>query len=71
MANTLAGTPQRLLSRPDGLITMRIDPETGEVATPGQEGAIFETFLEEFTPQKQSNNTTNTQHDDLIPNELF
>ncbi len=71
MANTLAGTPQRLLSRPDGLITMRIDQETGEVAAPGQEGAIFETFREEYAPKKQSNNTINAQHDDLIPNELF
>lgn len=71
MTNALADTPQRLLSRPDGLITMRIDQETGEVATPSQRDAIFETFREEFAPKKQSKNSINTQNDSLIPDVLF
>ena len=71
MAFALSGSRLKHLPRPDGLITMRIDPDTGEAAGPGQENAIFETFREEFAPKIQRQNSTNVQSDDIIPEELF
>lgn len=71
MAKTLAGTPQQFLPRPDGLITMRIDQETGEAAHPGQEGAIFETFLQELAPRNTRKSSASSSEDDLIPDVLF
>ena len=53
MEEALAGVPELLPDQPPGLVTMKIDPTTGEVAAPGQRGAIFEYFLREFAPTSQ------------------
>ena len=57
MRLALDGVPEYTPSLPDGLVIARIDPETGELAKPGQSDAIFETFPEELAP---SSNTINT-----------
>jgi len=71
MAAAMAGSKLNVLPRPDGLITMRIDSETGEAALPGQSNAMFETFREEFAPKKQIQKNNNIQYEGLIPEELF
>lgn len=43
MAAALEGVPETSLPRPQGLVTVRIDPDTGLLAPPGAQG-IFETF---------------------------
>ncbi|MDN5939435.1 MAG: peptidase, partial [Salinisphaera sp.] len=43
MAAALEGVPETSLPRPSGLVTVRINPDTGLLAQPGEEG-IFETF---------------------------
>ncbi|XOV84084.1 MAG: penicillin-binding protein 1A [bacterium] len=53
MEEGLAGIPEKLPEQPAGLVTMKIDPATGEVAAPGQRGAVFEYFLREFAPTSQ------------------
>jgi penicillin-binding protein 1A len=53
MEEGLAGVPELAPDQPPGLVTMKIDPATGEVAAPGQRGAIFEYFLREFAPTSQ------------------
>ncbi len=58
MANALKDEPEHLLDRPTGLVTVRIDPETGELARTGQEDAIFETFPADNAP------TTSTRSPD-------
>ena len=50
MEDALAGKPSSLMPRPNGIVNVRIDPETGKRARPGQEGAIFEIFPEEGAP---------------------
>jgi penicillin-binding protein 1A len=53
MEDALAGVPELSPDQPPGLVTMKIDPTTGDVAAPGQRGAVFEYFLSEFAPTSQ------------------
>ena len=71
MTAAMAGSKLDFLPRPDGLITMRINSETGEAALPGQNNTMFETFREEYAPKKQVQKNISIQNDELIPEELF
>jgi penicillin-binding protein 1A len=53
MRQALKDTPETPLSQPPGLVTMRIDPETGLQAS-GKGKAIFETFRIENAPEKRA-----------------
>ena len=50
MEAALNEVPDILPSPPDGIITIRIDPETGERALPGSKNGIFEIFRKENVP---------------------
>ena len=52
MGKALAGTPERYHPQPEGIVSMRIDPETGLLARPEQEDAEVELFREEFAPTR-------------------
>ncbi|KZY30143.1 peptidase [Oleiphilus sp. HI0081] len=52
MAVALEGTPNANLPQPDGLVTVRINKETGEQALPGTDNAMFEIFRKELAPKK-------------------
>ena len=54
MRAALDGTKPAQLERPDGLVTVRIDPETGELANYATQGAVFETFQADLAPQAQA-----------------
>jgi penicillin-binding protein 1A len=51
MGAALAGTENQKREQPEGLVTVRIDPNTGLLARGGQSDAIFETFREAEVPQ--------------------
>jgi penicillin-binding protein 1A len=51
MEDALAGTDEVFPVQPPGVVTMKIDPASGEPASPGQSNAIFEYFLREHAPQ--------------------
>lgn len=53
MRVALADTPEIYHDRPPGLVTVRIDPETGLLAGAGNPDAIFETFIEGTVPPEQ------------------
>ena len=55
MAIALENTPEANLPQPDGLVTVRINKETGELALPGTQNAMFEIFRKEYAPRKQRN----------------
>lgn len=54
MGTALKDRPEIPLEQPEGLITVRIDPETGLLAAPRQKNAIFETFRNEYAPQRRA-----------------
>ena len=51
MDTALEGKADALQPQPEGLVTVLIDPETGQRAPPGSEGAEFELFLVENSPE--------------------
>jgi penicillin-binding protein 1A len=53
MKVALNGVPEATRVQPAGVITLKIDPKTGEPAPPDQQNAIFEYFLAEHAPTKR------------------
>lgn len=54
MKTALQGLPVKPLVQPPGLVTVRIDPETGLLAGADQPDAIFETFRVENVPERHA-----------------
>tara|TARA_R110000824_G_scaffold336_9_gene2289 strand:- start:81638 stop:84016 length:2379 start_codon:yes stop_codon:yes gene_type:complete len=50
MEDALKDMPVNSMAQPDGIVTVRINPQTGLRAQANEEGAIFEVFREEFQP---------------------
>lgn len=71
MKVALEDKPERQLRRPQGLVSVLIDPETGERIAPGQSGGIFEIFREENVPELKHHAITNSVDDAFIADELF
>ncbi len=55
MGKALEGRPESHLPRPPGLVTVRINPDTGARAQVGEPNAIFEIFQENNVPQLDGN----------------
>ena len=53
MRTALDGVPEKSVSQPDGVVTVRIDPATGERASPDSSDGIFELFLAENAPPER------------------
>lgn len=51
MQDALKGKPEKPLVQPGGMVTIKIDPDTGLALAPGQPGGIFETFRKELVPE--------------------
>jgi penicillin-binding protein 1A len=75
MGAALAGKPEKQLQRPKGLVTVKINAETGELATDQDRDAIFEIFRSENAPGIGSaiNETpvNSGNQDNPIPEQLF
>lgn len=65
----LRGKPDHIQAQPPGLVTVKIDPLSGLLASPGQTNAIYETFTETTVPRataKISKNQTVNQIEDQL-----
>lgn len=74
MRTALKGRPETPRLQPSGIVTVRIDPETGERAAVGNPNAIFEIFRTENTPDAPSGNgNMNSPYDNenAITEDLF
>lgn len=70
MRTALEGVPDQLPRQPEGIVTVRINPDTGKPAMPGDPDAIFEVFLGEDTARTSAaGNETSEQI--TLPEELF
>ncbi len=54
MGDALKGRPETQRTQPQGVVTVKIDPETGERARPGDPDATFEIFRSENAPELQT-----------------
>ncbi|GAB3284963.1 penicillin-binding protein 1A [Parahaliea aestuarii] len=50
MKVALRDSPDQPRPLPPGIVRVRIDPDSGQLAAPGQQGAVFEYFREEKVP---------------------
>ncbi len=55
MREALRDRPESVLEQPPGLVTVRIDPETGALAASGDPNAIFETLPADALPSRVDN----------------
>lgn len=73
MQEALKNTPERLMPVPNGIASVRIDPETGLLADAAQRNAVFEYFRAENVPTdtvKGAQTPGKAGTDDLI-NDIF
>lgn len=61
MGNALAGVEEKQLEQPSGLVSVRIDPGTGKLASSTTKDAIFEFFLSDQVPTEQTDAVENEQ----------
>ncbi len=72
MSKALAGRPEVIRSQPAGVVTMKIDRQSGGLAPPQQSDAIFELFLAEHTPAPSAGTPISDQEsDDLKAVDIF
>jgi penicillin-binding protein 1A len=75
MRTALAGKPEKQLARPDGLVTMKINAETGQAATDADTNTVFEIFRKENVPALENaapaDLPVNTDDASAIPEQLF
>jgi penicillin-binding protein 1A len=73
MRVVLADQPEIIHEQPPGVVTARIDPATGKLASADNPDAIFEVFLSKHTPVAPAEDTTvnNKRADERIPEQLF
>jgi penicillin-binding protein 1A len=64
MGAMLADKKQRPFPQPDGIVNVRIDPETGLLAQPGQVDAIFELFKREQIPAHDNSRQSTAEQSD-------
>jgi len=70
----LEGTPTSLMSQPPGIVTLRINPETGERVSSGTRNARFEVFRSDNAPEEPSEadrQQDESDEDSVHPQELF
>ncbi len=60
MRDALDGREETFLEQPEGLVTVRIDPDTGRLASATDAKAVFETFYTERAPEALAEATTPT-----------
>lgn len=74
MKVALAGTPENIMSRPNGLVDRLIDRNTGEIARPGQANTTFEVFMAETAPADNSRrpaDTSSRNNDESLSTEII
>ena len=74
MKVALAGTPENIMSRPNGLVDRLIDRNTGEIARPGQANTTFEVFMAETAPADNSRrpaDTSRRNNDESLSTEII
>lgn len=73
MATALKDQPEIPRSQPPGIVTVRIDPNTGERANINTIGAIYESFREANAPEAKLDESSNSSNssDTNLPEEIF
>ncbi len=73
MRTALQGVPEDMMPRPENLVSVKINPETGELARANDKNAIFEIFRAERAPRAKAAPNISNESDNqrVIPEQLF
>jgi len=73
MRSALKGMPETKMQRPEGLVNVKINAETGELANATDTNVVFEMFRAELAPQSVSAESlpANSNNTNAIPEQLF
>ena len=74
MRSTLAYLPVASPNIPEGVVSVKVNPDTGRVASPGDPNAVFEYFLEEHMPESSRSTLPTRRPDDsraVRPEDVF
>ncbi|MFW5823436.1 MAG: penicillin-binding protein 1A [Marinobacter sp.] len=72
MREALEGEPESEMPRPSGIVQVRIDPKTGERASPEQDDSIQEMFRSDNAPEEgKGNGLEGGSEDANLPRNLF
>lgn len=76
MKTALEGVPESTLPQPAGLVTVRIDPDTGLLANTADPKAMFESFYAEqvptrFADTRSVNGDSSLSDENSPPEQLF
>ncbi len=71
MAEALNGVPERDPPQPEGLVTVRIDPESGLVTSADNRRAIFETFRADAVPARDDSGREGAARGGEVERSLF
>lgn len=71
MEKALVDVPDEPLRQPNGIVRVRIDPETGQLASHAQSDAIFEYFRDENSPAARSDDRRSVESDAVSPENIF
>jgi len=73
MQTALKGLPEAKMARPEGLVNVKINAETGEPANAKDSNVVFEMFREELAPKKVASGglPSSTDNKGDIPEQLF
>ncbi|NOX43914.1 MAG: penicillin-binding protein 1A [Gammaproteobacteria bacterium] len=68
MRDALINYPEKNFEQPEGLVTVRIDPDSGLLASANNRNAIFETFREGNAPNRRSDSVPTDNEFDTTAN---
>ena len=71
MRDALQNVPDRPFEQPPGLVTVRIDPDTGLLANGRNPKAVFETFLADHVPAREAGGAEGGGAGGSMPEQLF
>ncbi|MCH8142115.1 MAG: hypothetical protein IH908_11025 [Proteobacteria bacterium] len=71
MTEALKGRPERFPDQPEGVVTVKIDPVSGKLASPQQDNAIFEYFLSEHAPKLDNTWLPPEETTEIKPEDIF
>jgi penicillin-binding protein 1A len=71
MREALEGQPIETTRKPDGIVDRLINQKSGEVATPGDSGSMFEFFRVENAPNGKSDTEENDLKESITTETLF
>jgi penicillin-binding protein 1A len=71
MSTALQDKPDMVRKQPTGIVTVKIDPETGQRVSPGKEG-IYEFFRIDNVPNAPDQDSVGSKKErDRLPDDIF